>query len=186
MYYANNPRSSVHRTMTNAEARRRQQTMRNNQKTARATRYLQNRNNLEDPAYPVNINSWVLEAGNANVKSKAAAVRANYNIFNRSRHAALWKNEFSKAGSKTRKYRRHRRHRGGMNEDKKAANEVLRELTSTSSFRKGNAQQRYRVLKDFLKAKKAGLATTPEYSALLQLMLLKYGISPDINMSDLK
>ena len=166
-----------HQTMSNMEARQRQQTMRNRQKTARAMRYLQNNNNNHEPVYPVNIHSWALEVGNANVKSKAAAARANYNIFDRSRHAALWKHEF---GGKTRK----RKHRGGV--DEKVADEVLREITSVPSFRTATPQQRYHILKNFLKAKKADLATTPEYSALLQLILMKYGISPDINTSNYK
>jgi hypothetical protein len=184
-------------TMSNIEARQRQQTMRNRQKTARAARYLQNNNNISrEPAYPVNIHSWALEVGNANVKSKAAAARANYNIFDRSRHAALWKHEF---GGKTRK----RKHRGGVDEkvaydvpfsgpkpaegpalSELRSERVLREITSVPSFRTATPQQRYHILKNFLKAKKADLATIPEYSALLQLILMKYGISPDINTSN--
>jgi hypothetical protein len=176
------PTSSGHATMSNVDMKRRQQTMRNLQQWARKTRSMNDKNNsnYNDPAYPVNVASWNLRPGNTNVKSKATAARANYNIFNRSRHAALWKNEFAKANATTKT----RKHRGGV--DEKAATELFRELTSTSAFRFGTTEQRYDMLKNFLKAKKADLATIPEYGALLQLILMKYNISPNIKMKNLK
>ena len=178
MYHAlgYRPKTSSHGTMSNLEARRRQQTMRNYKKIYRATPSLENNNNINEPVYPVNISSWAIQEGNKNLKSKATAARANYNMFDRSRHAALWKNEFAKA-SKTRK----RKHKGGVTQED--ADKLFSYLTSRRDFKTGTSKQRYRLLSDYVKLHKADLATIPEYAALLQLVLLKYGISPNILMN---
>ena len=172
----------LHRTMTNAEARQRQQTMKNRQSNIKASMKVSNvsspRGNYEN-AFPVNIIPWKLEEGNININSRVEAKRAMYNMVNRSRHAALWKKEFENAGKKSRRTTRKRKYGGGENDP-------LRELLGNLRYIRAPPDQKKRILEKFKEIKKSGLTTIPEYHAILELYLMKQGASPNIDVHNIK
>jgi hypothetical protein len=171
----------LHRTMTNAEARQRQQTMKNRQRQTKTAVKVANlsspRGNYEN-AFPVNIAPWKLEEGNINVNSRAEAKRAMYNIVNRSRHAALFKNYFKNDGKKSRRTRKYKYGGGDDN--------PLRELIRSPEYIRASIDQKRNMLEKFKEIIKAGLGTTPEYHAILELFLMKHGASPNINVYNIK
>ena len=175
----------LHRTMPNAEARQRQQTMRNRQRNTKVSVKIANlsspRGNYEN-AFPVNIAPWKPEEGNININSRVEAKRAMYNMVNRSRHAALWKKEFENVGKKSRRTRRTTRKRkyGG------GENDPLREVLQNLRYIRAPLDQKKRILEKFKEIKKSGLATIPEYHAILELFLMKQGISPNIDVYNIK
>ena len=175
----------LHRTMTNAEARQRQQTMRNRQRNTKVSVKMANssspRGNYEN-AFPVNIALWKPEEGNININSRVEAKRAMYNMVNRSRHAALWKKEFENVGKKSRQTRRTtRKQKYGGGE-----NDPLREILGNLRYIRAPLDQKKRILEKFKEIKKSGLATIPEYHAILELFLMKQGTSPNIDVYNIK
>ena len=170
----------LHRTMTNTEARQRQQTMRNRQKNTKAFVKMGNlsspRGNYEN-AFPVNIAPWTPEEGNINIQSRTDTQRAMYNIMNRSRHAALWKKEFENTAKKSRRTRRTTR----KQMQKGGGKDLLEALMTSPEFKFGSHAQQDRIMRYYVEVLKAKLDSLPEFNSLLQLLLMKYGLSPDIN-----
>jgi hypothetical protein len=154
--------------------------MKNRQRQTKASVKVGNlsspRGNYEN-AFPVNIEPWKLEEGNININSRAEGKRAMYNMVNRSRHAALFKNYFKNNGKKSR--RTTRKYKGGEND-------VLKELMKTPQYIGASVDQKKNMLAKFKEIKKAGLEKVPEYHAILELYLMKHGASPNINVYNMK
>lgn len=168
----------VHGTMSNAEAKRRQnyekeQLVRRKynkfMKTYKRNKTNTNNNLNDEPAYPVNT-SWAVNTNNSR-SSRASSATNMYNIIDRSRHKAMWNNVFKKS-RKSRKTRKQRA--GNLSEAIIRSNQYFKQLPI-------NLQNA--IIAGYREAKAKGVASPNEFDTIIHLAFIKAGIPTGIQMN---